>query len=64
ETAKQTAGKYFKQSSDVLDISLQWISFDDLDISEETYTLLTDKVKKYGLSDNPPTYEEFVKNDF
>ena len=64
ETAKKTAEKYFKQSSDVLDISLQWISFDDLEISEETYTLLTDKVKKYGLSDNPPSYAEFVKNDF
>lgn len=64
ETAKATAKKYFKQSDDVLDISLQWISYNNLDITEETYNALAEKVKAYGLSDNPPTYSEFVKNDY
>lgn len=64
ETAKATAKKYFKQSDDVLDISLQWISYDNLDITEETYNALVEKVKAYGLSDNSPAYSEFVKNDY
>lgn len=64
EEAKKVAEKYLKQSDEVLDISLQWISYNDLDITEDTYNTLVEKVKEYGLSDNPPTYSEFVKNDF
>ena len=64
DTAKKVAQKYLNQKDDVLDISLKWISYDDLDITEEQYGELSEKVKDYGLSDNPPTYEEFVKNDF
>ena len=62
--AKEVAEKYLNQTGEVLDISLQWISYNDLDITEETYNELAERVKKYGLSDNPPTYSEFVKNDF
>lgn len=64
DKAKEIASEYLKQSDDVLDLSLKWISYDDLDITEDTYNTLIEKVKKYGLSDNPPTYEEFVKTDF
>ncbi|MDE6834373.1 MAG: ABC transporter substrate-binding protein [Ruminococcus sp.] len=64
ETAKATVKKYFSQSDEVLDTSLQWISFNDLGITENTYNILTEKVKNYGLSDNPPTYSDFVKNDW
>lgn len=64
ETAKATAKKYFSQSEEVLDTSLQWISYNNLEIAEDTYNTLTEKVKSYGLSDNPPEYSEFVKNDF
>ena len=63
DRAKEIAKEYLNQDDDVLDISLKWISYDDLDITEETYNTLVEKVKKYGLSDNPPEYEEFVKND-
>ncbi len=63
EKAKETAKKYFTQSDDVLDISLQWISYNDLDITEEEYSALVDRVKQYGLSDEPPAYSDFVKND-
>ena len=62
--AKETAKKYFSQSDEVLDISLQWISYNDLDITEEEYNTLAEKVKGYGLSDNPPSYSDFVKTDF
>ncbi|SFU54840.1 ABC transporter substrate-binding protein [Butyrivibrio sp. INlla21] len=64
EAAKKIAGKYLKQKDDVLETSLKWISYDDLDITEEQYNKLVDKVKKYGLSDNPPAYSDFVKTDF
>lgn len=62
--AKEVAKQYLSQTDEVLDISLQWISYNDLDITEETYNTLVEKVKEYGLSDNPPTYSDFVKNDF
>ena len=44
----------------VLDLSMGWISYDDLKITKEAYTDLTSRVKKLGLSENLPTYEEFV----
>ena len=62
ETAKETAKKYLSQTDEVLDISLQWISYSNLDITEDTYNTLVEKVKEYGLSDNPPSYSDFVKN--
>lgn len=62
DKAKSVAKQYLNQTDDVLDISLQWISYDDLDITEDIYESLTDKVKKYGLSDNPPSYADFVDN--
>ncbi|MDE5768774.1 MAG: ABC transporter substrate-binding protein [Oscillospiraceae bacterium] len=64
ETAMATAKQYFSQSEEVLATSLQWISYNNLEITEDTYNILTEKVKSYGLSDNPPAYSEFVKNDF
>ncbi len=64
EAAKEVAKKYLSQSDEVLDISLQWISYNDLDITEDIYNTLAEKVKEYGLSDAPPAYEDFVKTDF
>ncbi|MDE6789285.1 MAG: ABC transporter substrate-binding protein [Ruminococcus sp.] len=64
EQAMETATKYLNQDEDVLELSLQWISYDDLEITEENYSTLTEKVKAYGLSENPPSYADFVKNDF
>ena len=64
EKAKEVAKKYLNQTDEVLDTSLQWISYNDLDITEEAYNELAEKVKEYGLSDNPPAYADFVKNDF
>ena len=64
ETAKQVAEKFLNQKDEVLDISLQWISYNDPEITEETYNALVDRVKKYGLSDEPPAYGDFVKSDF
>ena len=57
------AQKYFKQQPKVLEQSLKWIKFDNLELTKESYDTLVSKVKEYGLSDNPPAYEDFVKND-
>lgn len=64
EQAMKTAEKYLNQDKNVLELSLQWISYDDLEITEENYSTLTEKVKEYGLSENPPSYADFVKSDF
>uniref|UniRef100_I5ARZ7 ABC-type nitrate/sulfonate/bicarbonate transport system, periplasmic component n=1 Tax=Eubacterium cellulosolvens (strain ATCC 43171 / JCM 9499 / 6) TaxID=633697 RepID=I5ARZ7_EUBC6 len=64
DEAKSIAKEYLNQKDEVLDLSLKWISYDDLEITEEMYEDLTEKVKSYGLLDNPPGYSEFVKNDF
>lgn len=61
--ALTVANKYLNQSSDVLKLSLKWISFDNLSISKETYEELVKYVKKYKLSSNPPSYSSFVDND-
>lgn len=37
EQAMETATKYLNQDEDVLELSLQWISYDDLEITEENY---------------------------
>lgn len=62
--AKEIGKTYLKQEDEILDVSLKWISFDNLEITKEAYETLVQKVKEYGLLDNPPTYEEFVKNEF
>ncbi|MBO4591143.1 MAG: ABC transporter substrate-binding protein [Eubacterium sp.] len=64
DEAKNISKQYLNQKDEVLDISLKWISYNDLDITEELYSSLIEKVKAYGLSDNPPAYEDFVLNDF
>ena len=63
EKAKETAKKYLSQSDEVLDMSLEWISYDDLEITEEAYDALVEKFKSYGLSEEPPAYSDCVKND-
>lgn len=62
DKAKEVAKEYLNQDDNVLDISLEWISYNDLEITEDTYNTLVDKVIKYGLSDNPPSYEDFIYN--
>lgn len=60
DTAKAMAQNYLGQDEAVLDVSLEWIHYDDLQISKEAYQALTDRVIAYGINDNPPSYEEFV----
>lgn len=54
------ATEYLKGTESVLKQSLQWISYDDLEITEDNYNTLSEKMKQYGLNNNPPSYEDFV----
>lgn len=60
EEAKHVAQRYLEQEDDVLDISLRWITYSNLSFSEDNYDALVERVKKYNLSENPPTYEDFI----
>ncbi len=60
DEAKIIAQKYLQQEEEVLDISLRWISYTNLTFDEPTYVTLTERVRKYGLSEAPPSYEEFI----
>lgn len=61
--ALELAKKYFKQKPEVLELSLKWIRFDNLELTKDSYDTLVSKVIKYGLSQTPPKYEDFVEND-
>jgi len=52
--------KYLNISKDVYDISMRWIEYNDLTITKEYYEDLVKRVKDAGLSDSPPSYDEFV----
>lgn len=60
ETAEQIAEKYLGQDEETLKESLQWISYDELEIREEDYATLSEKVVSYGINENPPSYKDFV----
>ena len=58
--AKEVAEKYLGQDEKTLDVSLEWIHYDDLDISLDDYEQLSEKVKEYGINDNTPSYNDFI----
>ncbi|MGG1597420.1 ABC transporter substrate-binding protein [Paenibacillus naphthalenovorans] len=64
EEAKQILGKYMNIEKDVLDLSLQWISYGDLKLTEEAYEQLRQYMIEMGLSNNPPSFQDFVDNSF
>ena len=61
EVALSKAKTLLTQGEEVLRQSLQWINYANLKIKKEAYDDLSVKVKKYGIIDNPPTFEDFVK---
>lgn len=56
----EIAKKYLGQDENTLETSLEWIHYDDLVLSKDDYQVLIDKVKGYGINENPPSYEEFI----
>ena len=57
-------GEFMNVDKEVLDLSLEWISFDGLRIEEKEYDKLSGFMVEMGLSDNPPAYKDFVNNTF
>lgn len=56
--------EYMQVEDEVLDLSLQWISFDSLRIEEDEYDKLSDRVLQLNLMEEVPPYDEFVENRF
>lgn len=54
------AKDYLKLDDNVLDLSMKWISYDDLTISKEAYDDLVSKMKEFDISQASPSYEDFV----
>ncbi|ADL50142.1 ABC transporter substrate-binding protein [Clostridium cellulovorans] len=59
---RSKAKEFLSVKEDVLDVSLQWISFKKLKIEEADYNSIVGYIKEMNLFDNPPTYEEFIDN--
>ena len=60
----EISAKYMKVEPDVLDLSLQWISYDNLKLEEKDYNELSQYLVEMGQLKNPPKYSEFVDNSF
>ncbi len=58
-TAFADASAFLQGAPAVLKRSLRWISFDRLELSETAYLELTEMMKRYGISRNPPSYRDF-----
>ena len=60
ENLLETAKVYLNQNEQVLRQSLEWVSFEDLKLTAEDYAKLSDLTRKYGISEEPPKYEDFA----
>lgn len=60
EKQKEIALKYLKAKGPILDLSLQWISYDDLMLSKPAYDELIQRMQAEALLKSAPSYEEFV----
>ncbi len=56
--------QYMKMEREVLELSLGWISFENLRIEEDEYNTLRDFVLEMELMENPPVFEDFVDNTY
>ncbi|MEK4495469.1 ABC transporter substrate-binding protein [Ureibacillus sp. FSL W8-0352] len=55
---------YMNVDENVLNLSLEWIAYDQLKINKEDYEELANNLKEMELLENPPSYEDFVDNSF
>lgn len=60
EHVHNVSSEYMQVDETVMEQSMEWISYDDLTIDEKAYDELRIYMQEMGLSDNPPTYQEFV----
>lgn len=57
-------GEYMQVERDVLELSLEWISYDELKIEKNEYEKVSEFMVEMNLSDSPPAFEDFVDNTF
>lgn len=62
--AKEILSKYMNVQNEVLDLSLQWIKYDELMLDKVSYEELRQFMIEMGLSQKPPSFEDFVDNSF
>lgn len=62
EKVHEISGKYMSVEQNVLDLSMEWISYKDLKIYEKDYNDLRKYLVEMDLSKNPPLYKDFVDN--
>jgi len=62
EEVTEITSKFLKAEAEVLDLSLQWISYENLRLEEEEYNELVKYMVETEQSQNPPKYGEFVDN--
>lgn len=62
EDAYDVHKKYLSVDEQALNLSLEWISYDDLRLEKEDYDVLRESLLEMGLSEGPPSYEAFVDN--
>ncbi|AOM82168.1 ABC transporter substrate-binding protein [Salisediminibacterium beveridgei] len=55
---------YLTVDEDALDLSLGWIEYGDLEIREDEYSFLQERLVDMGLSDDPPDYDDFILTDY
>ena len=60
EHVHTVSSDYMQVDGAVMEQSMEWISYDDLTIDEKAYGELRVYMQEMGLSNNPPTYQEFV----
>lgn len=59
---RNVSSEYMQVDEEVMDLSMEWISYDDLKINEDSYNKLRVYMQEMGLSEDPPQYDEFVDN--
>ncbi|MDQ1004385.1 NitT/TauT family transport system substrate-binding protein [Neobacillus niacini] len=64
EDLYQSFEQFMKVDREVLNLSLEWISFDGLRIEKMEYEKLRNLLLEMELMEKPPLYEEFVDNTF
>lgn len=64
EAVFEAFSQYMMVERPVLELSLEWISFENLRIEETEYNTLRDFVLEMELMENPPVFEDFVDNTY
>ncbi|MFC4737876.1 ABC transporter substrate-binding protein [Bacillus daqingensis] len=64
EESRAVHASYLPVEESALELSLEWISYSNLDIEEEEFDYLRRKLVEMQLVDQPPRYEELVNRTY